>query len=143
MDNDAIIFSSFGISKDIQQVNDNINKILYVLDVKDEWKLPKDFYKNGGDCEDFAIAKFLKLEKRYNVKMAYVNIKRLNKVESHMVLILDNYILDNLTNKILKITDRKDLTIKYTFDRNNLYINGKSYKNNLSKWNNLLNKIKG
>ena len=41
-----------------------------------------------------------------------------------MVLILEDYILDNLTNKILSIEDRTDLTIKYTFDRNNLYING-------------------
>jgi predicted transglutaminase-like cysteine proteinase len=138
-----ILTSSFGISNNIQEINSDINKIKYVLDNKDEWKTPKESYSKGGDCEDFAIAKFIKLEKLYNVKMAYVELKKLNSIEPHMVLILEDSILDNLTNKILSIEDRTDLTIKYTFDRNNLYINGKTYKNNLSKWNELLNKIKG
>jgi predicted transglutaminase-like cysteine proteinase len=50
----------------IQHVNSDINRIRYVEDSRnwgqaDYWAAPAEFLARGGDCEDFAIAKYLLL----------------------------------------------------------------------------------
>jgi predicted transglutaminase-like cysteine proteinase len=49
-----------------ERVNDFVNKKPYILDNKnwgrsDYWSTPVEFMKKGGDCEDFAIAKYVAL----------------------------------------------------------------------------------
>jgi predicted transglutaminase-like cysteine proteinase len=48
-------------------VNAFVNRHRYVLDkanygIEDYWATPREFAKNDGDCEDFAIAKYLSLK---------------------------------------------------------------------------------
>ena len=45
----------------ITQVNEAMNKRPYVPEIRDYWMSPGEFLKYGGDCEDFAIAKYLAL----------------------------------------------------------------------------------
>jgi predicted transglutaminase-like cysteine proteinase len=50
----------------LKKVNDFMNKARYILDpinwgVKDYWATPGQFFEKYGDCEDYAIAKYLLL----------------------------------------------------------------------------------
>lgn len=50
----------------LKKVNDFMNKSRYILDpinwgVKDYWATPGQFFDKYGDCEDYAIAKYLSL----------------------------------------------------------------------------------
>lgn len=54
------------MNKMISGVNDIVNRIPYVSDAAvygqtDYWATPMEFIKNGGDCEDFAITKYVAL----------------------------------------------------------------------------------
>ncbi len=51
----------------IREVNRYANRNPYVLDivnygVEDYWAIVKEFLRNGGDCEDYAITKYFSLE---------------------------------------------------------------------------------
>lgn len=51
----------------LEKVNTYINKWLYVLDpvnygISDYWATPRQFMTLNGDCEDYAIAKYVSLE---------------------------------------------------------------------------------
>ena len=133
----------------VKSINRALNAIRYQSDGagKDVWKTPNEFKKNGGDCEDYAIAKYFELKKRghsiKNTSIAYCELKRhdRNNPEAHMVLIHNGKVLDNITNKISPIHVRKDLRIIYTFDENRVYLNGKSNPNNLRKWEDLIERM--
>ena len=50
----------------LKAVNDYLNRIAYVADIEnygvdDYWATPRQFFAKGGDCEDYAIAKYLSL----------------------------------------------------------------------------------
>ncbi|MEZ5669026.1 MAG: transglutaminase-like cysteine peptidase [Alphaproteobacteria bacterium] len=64
----AFIVSVQGLDRrsQIEQVNRYINQIDYVEDhtnwgVEDYWETPAQFFTRAGDCEDYAIAKYLTL----------------------------------------------------------------------------------
>lgn len=67
------------------------------------WAGPKEFMKNGGDCEDFAIFKYylakksgLAKESEMRLVLVYDKTKNLD----HAVLVIKNEVLDNQTLKI-------------------------------------------
>lgn len=99
------------------------------------------FFKEGGDCEDYAIAKYIELRKRgvdvCDLKIAYCKVNN----QAHMVLIYKDLVLDNLTNQIIKLED-KAIKIVYSFNEESVFINGKTEKNNLTKWHNLIAELK-
>lgn len=50
----------------LKAVNDYLNRIAYVADIEnygaeDFWATPRQFFAKGGDCEDYAIAKYFSL----------------------------------------------------------------------------------
>lgn len=88
------------------QVNDLVNEIEYINDSRnwgksDYWATPIEFLTRGGDCEDFAIAKYTALralgvpEERLRVAIVQDQVKNI----PHAVLIVYTeegpYILDN------------------------------------------------
>ncbi|WP_120502048.1 transglutaminase-like cysteine peptidase [Roseovarius sp. EL26] len=93
----------------VQKINRRINQsVRSVPDqrqyrTKDVWALPT---RTGGDCEDYALAKKLKL-----VQMGYAPEELLiatvvhKKLGPHAVLVIrteqGDYVLDNLTNRVL------------------------------------------
>lgn len=124
----------------LKAVNDFFNHIPNVSDmdnwgVKDYWATPLEFIaKNGGDCEDFAIAKYFTLRK-LNVTgsklcltyvRAYSTTKKLTIIP-HLVLTyypgpdVDPLVLDNLMADILPASRRTDLIPTYSFDGDSLW----------------------
>lgn len=88
------------------KVNDFVNETRYIVDQRnygksDYWATPVEFIQNGGDCEDFAIAKYTALralgvpEERLRIAIVHDNQKNI----PHAVLVVYTeqgaYILDN------------------------------------------------
>lgn len=94
-----------------ERVNAMMNKIPYIEDqnnwgVSDYWETPVEFLSRGGDCEDFAIAKYVSLrslgvpEERLRVAI----VKDLQKGVPHAILIVYTddgaIILDNQSQSV-------------------------------------------
>lgn len=86
--------------KDLHGINHCINQYPYRPEQKDDWKSPQRFFKEGGDCEDFAIAKYHALKDRFPPCYVMV-VRRLKFNDDHAVLLVENkFVLDNLTSKV-------------------------------------------
>jgi predicted transglutaminase-like cysteine proteinase len=119
------------------EVNKFFNQIEYRSDIQtwgrsDYWASRLEFLGKGiGDCEDYAVAKFLTLiqlgvpeEKLF---LTYVKATGYAEV-AHMVVSYYKekgtvpFVLDNYNKQILPATQRKDLVPVYSFTANDLYI---------------------
>jgi predicted transglutaminase-like cysteine proteinase len=97
---------------ELDDVNRYMNAYPYVVDktnygVDDYWATPHEHVSNGGDCEDYSIAKFMTL-KKLGVpvdNMRIVVLNDLNLRVQHAVLAVyvgsRAYILDNQTSRVL------------------------------------------
>ena len=78
----------------IVETQERINRLPYVPDPDGIWKAPVDFYREGGDCEDFAIAKYFALRHlgvdNLTIVLGYDTKKRLR----HAVLKAKEWWLD-------------------------------------------------
>ncbi len=120
----------------IHAVNDFFNRVRFVSDRKhwhrnDYWATPVEFLAtNGGDCEDFSIAKYFTLRELgvpdEKLRITYVKALRLN--QAHMVLAYyetpdsEPLILDNLIDDIRPASRRLDLLPVYSFNGKNLWM---------------------
>lgn len=95
-------------------VNRYMNHATYVTDiqnanynVEDYWAIPPEFFENDGDCEDYAIAKFISLRALgwSNDDLRIVVLQDLNLRVPHAVLAayIDGvpYILDNQVDTVI------------------------------------------
>ncbi len=146
----------------LKKVNRFFNRIRFVDDIlhwqqKDYWATPVEFISSGaGDCEDFAIAKYFTLkalgvaESRLNI--TYVKAVKLN--QAHMVLTYykkpgaEPLIIDNLVDKILPASKRRDLLPVYSFNGSGLWLakqRGRGKKvgssSGLARWKNMLQRL--
>ncbi len=146
----------------LEKVNSFFNQIPFVSDQlhwqkEDYWATPIEFLaSNGGDCEDFALAKYFALkmlgvsEKKLN--MTYVKAWKLN--QAHMVLTYyttpsaEPLVLDNLLDTIKPATQRPDLLPVYSFNGSGLWLakergQGKlvGTSDRLKLWNDLLGRM--
>ena len=115
-------------------VNGFFNRVPYVTDevhwrAVDYWATPAEFVaSNGGDCEDFAIAKYFMLKELgvpvSRLRMVYARTWKSNL--AHMVLAYysapgaEPLILDSLEGGIHAASDRPDLVPVYTFNDDDL-----------------------
>lgn len=122
--------------QNIFSVNRFFNKVRFISDKKhwkrnDYWATPVEFLStNGGDCEDFSIAKYFTLRELgvpdEKLRITYVKALELN--QAHMVLAYyptpgsDPLILDNLIKKIQRASTRDDLLPVYSFNGENLWM---------------------
>lgn len=148
----------------LETVNDFFNTNARFVDDIDHWKLddywatPIEFLStNGGDCEDFSIAKYFTL-KEMGVpveKMRIMYVKSIELNQAHMVLTYyetpdaEPVILDNLINEIKLASERVDLVPVYSFNGDGLWISKKRGKglrvgssSRISLWRNLGLRIK-
>lgn len=148
--------------KKLELVNQFFNRFKFVSDIvfvgkSDYWMTPTEFIINGaGDCEDFSIAKYFTLLAlgipMQDLRIMYV--KALKFDQAHMVLTYyktpgaEPLVLDNLTPKIKKASERPDLLPVYSFNGEGLWINkirGQTNKvgssKHLSKWKTMLNRM--
>jgi predicted transglutaminase-like cysteine proteinase len=120
----------------LEGVNAFFNQVRFLDDIvhwnqKDYWATPVEFLiTNGGDCEDFAIAKYYTL-KELGVpidKMSLAYVKALELNQAHMVLTYYPtpdavpLVLDNLIGDIKTADKRPDLLHVYTFNGDNLWL---------------------
>ncbi|MDJ0949505.1 MAG: transglutaminase-like cysteine peptidase [Alphaproteobacteria bacterium] len=96
----------------IEAVNAYMNRAPYILDpvnygVPDYWATPRQFFVKNGDCEDYAIAKYLSLRDLGFPKerMRIVVLQDLNLRLAHAVLAVYHggqiYILDNQIQQVV------------------------------------------
>ncbi len=149
----------------VEAVNRFFNKMRFIDDrkhwgVDDYWATPIEFLgSNGGDCEDFSIAKYFTLRHlgvpEEKLRMVYVKALKLN--QAHMVVAYlptpdaEPLILDNLVPTVRKASTRRDLQPVYSFNGESLWLAkerglgkapaGKADK--LSLWTQLQNRLQG
>lgn len=104
-----------GLMEQLRAVNAHMNEAPYITDprnwgVPDYWATPAEFFEKDGDCEDYAIAKYLTL-RRLGVpanRMRIVVLQDMNLRVGHAVLAVydDNavYILDNQISEVVEDT---------------------------------------
>jgi len=125
---------------------------------RDYWATPVELLvRNGGDCEDFALAKYFSLKaagvptEKLRITYARVWLARQGRVEAHMVLTYypapdaDPLVLDNLVDDILPAARRADLSPTMSFNAEGLWsarLRGQSGRLGTSagirQWNELL-----
>ncbi|MEX2476010.1 transglutaminase-like cysteine peptidase [Marinobacter sp.] len=125
------------VDRQLQLVNAFFNRARFVSDIEhwgeeDYWATPVELLTtNGGDCEDFSIAKYLTLKSMGvpDEQMRIVYVKALELNQAHMVLAwypepdADPLILDNLINEIKPASQRQDLEPVYSFNGEGLWLN--------------------
>ncbi len=121
----------------LELVNDFMNRTTFKSDrehwgKEDYWATPVEFLStNGGDCEDFSIAKYFTLRAigvaDDKLQITYVKeIKVYN--EAHMVLAYfatadaEPLILDNINKAIQPASTRTDLIPVYSFNGSGLWL---------------------
>lgn len=146
----------------LQQVNTFFNERLRFDDDQrlwgqvDYWATPVEALRIGaGDCEDYAVAKYLTLRRlgvpAERLRITYVKALRLN--QAHMVLTYYErpdaapLVLDNLIEEILPASRRSDLLPVYAFNGEGLWLQGAGSEKRvgdskrLSRWQDLLEKM--
>ncbi|MBV2131401.1 transglutaminase-like cysteine peptidase [Pseudomonas sp. MAP12] len=147
----------------LQAVNGFFNRTLLFIDdartwqQTDYWATPVEaLIKGAGDCEDYAIAKYLTLRRlgipSEKLRITYVKALELN--QAHMVLTWyatpssDPLVLDNLIPDIRPASQRRDLLPVYAFNAEGLWLPGPGGgrrtgdSKKLSRWQDLLNKMR-
>jgi predicted transglutaminase-like cysteine proteinase len=120
----------------LEQVNQFFNQLIFVSDiehwgVEDYWATPVEMLATyGGDCEDFAIAKYFTLVEMgvpvNRLQITYVKALSLN--QAHMVLTYYPtpgaipLVLDNLISEIKSASLRRDLVPVYSFNGEGLWL---------------------
>lgn len=144
-------------------VNNFFNTSKFISDQKnwqqkDYWATPTELLiKDAGDCEDYVIAKYITLKaigvSQEKLYLSYVKAIRLK--QAHMVLTYFKkpntipLVLDNINDRILKATKRKDLIPIYSFNGDGLWLTkqhmkGKAIKGGaqeIQQWQILLKKL--
>jgi predicted transglutaminase-like cysteine proteinase len=97
----------------------------------DYWATPiETMATRGGDCEDFAVAKYFTLLEMGvpDEKMRLTYVKATRPRQAHMVLSYyptpgaEPLVLDNLTSRIKPASARTDLTPVYSFNGSSLWM---------------------
>ena len=121
----------------LRLVNDFMNLTQFVDDLKhwgkeDYWATPIEFLStDGGDCEDFSIAKYFTLRALGvpddRLRITYVKETVIYN-QAHMVLAYfptpdaEPLVLDNINPTILPASRRTDLVPVYSFNGSNLWL---------------------
>ena len=135
----------------LESVNSFFNKLRFVDDQihwgkEDYWATPQEMLiSNGGDCEDFATAKYFTLRnlKIPDEKMRLTYVKSLKIKQPHMVLSFyqeptsEPLVLDSLVDTILFASKRPDLIPIYSFNGQGYWLSRKQSSDRLGGSDNL------
>ena len=135
----------------LESVNSFFNKLEFVDDLyhwgrEDYWATPQEMLtSNGGDCEDFATAKYFTLRNLEipDVKMRLTYVKSLKLKQPHMVLSFyqnptaEPLVLDSLVDDILFASQRPDLLPIYSFNGQGYWLTRKQSSERLGRSDNL------
>ena len=119
----------------LNRVNLRINRLKKISDLNnwqrdDYWTTPAElFERGGGDCEDFAIAKYFLLlehgvpESRLKLMFSKVFNGSTGMIEPHLVLLYQHdadaelLVLDSIRNDVQPLSHRRDLIPVAAFDQ--------------------------
>jgi len=139
----------------IQYATDDI-----VFKEKDYWATPSELFGHSrGDCEDYAIAKYVALLhlgiNSSKLRLIYVKAKigRSRVTQAHMVLgyydspSSDPLVLDSLVSNVLPGSQRTDLIPVFSFNDSGIWQPGKtsqvsSSTSRLSRWRDVIERMK-
>jgi predicted transglutaminase-like cysteine proteinase len=118
------------------KVNDYVNRVRFLDDqahwgAVDYWATPAEtMASNGGDCEDYSIAKYFLLKELgvpvARLRLTYVNAVKLG--QAHMVLAYyprpdaEPLVLDNLDPAVRPASQRADLVPVYSFNDEEVWV---------------------
>ncbi len=146
----------------LERVNNFFNQLSFVNDIdlwgmEDYWATPIQMLSsNGGDCEDYSIAKYFTLREmgipEEHMRLTYVKALQLD--QAHMVLTYfptpdsESLVLDNLDTEIRQSSDRTDLLPVYSFNGDGLWLSEKmgtdkrvGQSRRLSRWQEVIARI--
>ena len=152
----------------LRRVNDFFNRRIRfkedtdIWGVADYWATPLEVLGRAqGDCEDFAIAKYVTLERlgvpAEKLRLTYVKARiggpQSTVVQAHMVLSYypapgdEPLVLDNLISDIRPASRRTDLTTAFGFNAEGLWVGGATPRaargtQQLSKWQSVLARMR-
>ncbi|WP_161539751.1 transglutaminase-like cysteine peptidase [Paramagnetospirillum kuznetsovii] len=97
----------------LREINGWLNRARYITDpvnygMDDYWASPGEFLEKNGDCEDYAIAKYMSLKQLGwpVVGMRVVAVQDLNLKAGHAILVVDLdgvlYLLDNQVREVVE-----------------------------------------
>ena len=115
------------IMRQLHEVNRAINRSTYREDrrnwgLRDHWAAPRELLDRGGDCEDFAIAKYLALrELGFPAEDLHLLILYdTRRLRAHAVLAVllggRELVLDNLGGAILPLSDLPHYRVRYALN---------------------------
>lgn len=146
----------------LERVNRFFNQLEFVDDrihwgQEDYWATPEEtLTSNGGDCEDFTIAKYFTLKELAvpEQTMRLIYVKSLTLRQPHMVLgyyaspEVEPLVLDNLVDSIVPSAQRPDLVPVYSFNGEGLWLSkqrGQGQRvggsDQLGRWRQLLKRM--
>lgn len=111
----------------LTEVNAAVNRVRYVSDGADTWSTPTEFLRRGGDCEDFAIAKYLLL-RQFGIPADHLRIvvMRPPNSEPHAILLVETangtIALDNLRETPYAFGRQAASTIVYAFNEQQMWL---------------------
>jgi len=117
----------------IERVNRYLNKLFYIVDpvnygVKDYWATPGQFFSKNGDCEDYAIAKYMSLrDLGFAVKdMRIVVLRDTNLKIAHAVLVVyfhgEPLVLDNQISQVVNANRIRHYKPIYSINESNWWL---------------------
>jgi predicted transglutaminase-like cysteine proteinase len=126
--------------------------------VEDYWTTPLEVFGKGrGDCEDYAIAKYVSLLLMdvpvQRLRLVYARARMGSQTVAHLVLsyyetpMSDPLILDNLVDAILPAKRRTDLFPVFSFNHEGLWMGGEQSPTGdptarLSRWRDVLQRMR-
>jgi predicted transglutaminase-like cysteine proteinase len=121
----------------LRAVNDYLNRVPYVSDLanygrSDRWATPAEFLLRGGDCEDYAIAKYVSLRRLGfaddSLRIVVVNDEARGIPHAVLSVRLDgaSWILDNVTAAILADRDQPSYRPIYSLNMAGRWLHGRA-----------------
>jgi predicted transglutaminase-like cysteine proteinase len=107
-------FRNMNLDAQVNAVNHYVNQVQYIEDKKnfgksDYWATPSEFFARGGDCEDFAIAKYAMLKQlgvpEHKMRLAVVQDKIKNIPHAVLIVYTSNgpVLLDNQIKRTTEV----------------------------------------
>lgn len=112
-------------ARQLDRVNRFVNRVRYRTDQRnwgrrDYWAAPREFFARGGDCEDFAITKYLSLQALgfQAEDMRLLVLWDLKREAAHAVLVVrhegQELVLDNLRRRIVPLARLPHYQVHYS-----------------------------
>jgi len=121
-----------GLRTSVQRVNEAINRYSFVASTqnwgKEYWETPFEFVRHGGQCQDYAITKFLLLRALGvpDDAMRLVVLRDMRRQVDHAVLVVtvagQSLMLDNLAPRIVSAASNPDYRAYYSINESGWWL---------------------